>query len=585
MNKYILSIGLLLLTSSLSFNLFIDYHYVGLGAASILVVLFLIYNAVNRYARQQNTIGISSIFLLMFAYTAWCGIRLLFDYNGQGFYQLLKLEIGLVLLLFLENIKKVDGLYKRIGWGFIIYSLIECTIVVLQLFGLLPNSESRYAIGGTMGNPNALAISLMMGIWFFPPIFFRGQPVHKKITGALLLAFILGVIILLRCRAVWVALAISAILYYKGNFIRVFRRQSLLVRLLLIITIAGSSCFAGYGIYLLKKDSTIGRLLIWKISGQLATENILIGIGPGNFANTYAQKQSAYFMDELRSDSEIRVAGSIKMAYNEFLQSVLELGVIGFLILILIIASIYRLLSKHYAIPFRKELTAMFIALAVASLFNFSIVIPVVFFQFVILIGLTTNYAPAILTFRLQGKSLAVPVFIIALLGFQTFLMVNSQYIAGRFLSIAKNQNAEKATSYFENKRPIIHSHPKALYSYGNLLIKGGRENKAISILERATTLSNRPEILLSLGKLYMKQGEYAKAEPLIKKAHYTIPGLLRPRHELAHLYLKIGRKKEAYFLAKGTVRIGTKAPSPLSTKILNNMRQIIKRYNYYEEE
>lgn len=101
---------------------------------------------------------------------------------------------------------------------------------------------------------------------------------------------------------------------------------------MILILVAG----ALVGIYVLKKESADGRLLLWKITTQAITKRPWTGTGLGGFPAAYAETQAEYFSSGKASETEMLVAGCPEYGFNEFLQIVGTRSVwfIGFCIVV-----------------------------------------------------------------------------------------------------------------------------------------------------------------------------------------------------------------------------------------------------------
>jgi O-antigen ligase len=102
------------------------------------------------------------------------------------------------------------------------------------------------------------------------------------------------------------------------------------------------------GIYYLKKDSADGRLLTWKVSISLVAKHPF-GVGLGNFSGSYGHEQAAYFASGKGSEQEELLAGNPDYAFNEFLQILIESGIVSFLLFIFIVLQAFRSLIKKHA--------------------------------------------------------------------------------------------------------------------------------------------------------------------------------------------------------------------------------------------
>jgi hypothetical protein len=70
------------------------------------------------------------------------------------------------------------------------------------------------------------------------------------------------------------------------------------------------------GLFLYKLDSSLGRILIYKVSGQMLKDNGLTGIGFGKFYEQYLYYQAVYFQNGHYTTKELLLAGNTHYAMN-----------------------------------------------------------------------------------------------------------------------------------------------------------------------------------------------------------------------------------------------------------------------------
>lgn len=432
-----------------------------------------------------------------------------------------------------------------------------------------------------MGNPNALSLSLLVAVWFLPQHFFIEKAKKERIVGTILLIIILFVIIMLKCRTAWVALVVSSLFYFRKTLSTNFRRSTLLTKIIVPAGIIALMAIGGFGLYQLKPNSSIGRILIWKNSLSLAADNLILGIGPGNFAKAYQAKQALYFKEKPRSPDEIKVSGNtINMAYNGLLQAIIESGIIGFILILLILYRIIRVIFSHAPPTIKPELQALFVCLFVASLFNYTLLIPTIFFQTIMLGTVITSYDKSVWTVKhirnVHGKNLFLP--IVFLLYFQIPFFCYTQLITGRFIYLAKTEATSTTLFFAEQHKQVLSQHGKSQFYYASILMQQKQFTAAEAVLIESLDTSDNYQIWMQLGRVYLHIGKLDKAVDAFENAHYRVPALLMPRFELTKSYLKTGQEQEAYRLARSTLQLGAKTDTPISRKILKNLHHLIPK-------
>ncbi|MEI3467661.1 MAG: O-antigen ligase family protein [Bacteroides intestinalis] len=87
--------------------------------------------------------------------------------------------------------------------------------------------------------------------------------------------------------------------------------------------------------YFLKKESADARLFIWKNSGQLLYTSPLTGSGVNTFASRYMYTQAEYFANHPDSPYKLKASDN-SHAFNEYLRIIVEYGIIGLILLLLL---------------------------------------------------------------------------------------------------------------------------------------------------------------------------------------------------------------------------------------------------------
>jgi O-antigen ligase len=92
----------------------------------------------------------------------------------------------------------------------------------------------------------------------------------------------------------------------------------------------------------LKRDSSLGRLLIYKISWSMFRENYWTGVG--NFQANYLEYQADYFCNGAFTEKEMLLADNTYFALNDYWQLIVEYGLSAILILAGVLFIIFFLL-------------------------------------------------------------------------------------------------------------------------------------------------------------------------------------------------------------------------------------------------
>ena len=229
--------------------------------------------------------------------------------------------------------KALHGIPVLITWLFILAGAVEAVWGLAQVYGFTASKHSLYALTGSFYNPGPYSGFLAMTL---PVCLYEWLKRRKeKKTAAYYVA--LSVLLLLICvlpagmsRSAWMAGAVSsayiAYMHYRKGihaYIRCHRRRTKAGTILLILLAGGILA----GVYLMKKDSADGRLLMWKVSVHAIAGQPWRGYGWDGVPGAYGQAQEDYFSAGNYTETEERVAGSPEYVFR-FFWLCLKMGVL-----------------------------------------------------------------------------------------------------------------------------------------------------------------------------------------------------------------------------------------------------------------
>lgn len=221
-------------------------------------------------------------------------------------------------------------------------SCIEALICVLQYAGWCGSISPYFKVSGTCVNPNVTAMYMAMGVPAIPVLHGQSGKKLKRFilagTGMIIIA-----LFLLKCRSAFIGGAMGITIFFALKY-RVFHwfTDPINRKSVIFITIFSLGIVTSVAniVYHTKKDSADGRKFIWKVSSAMIAEKPFAGYGYGSFEREYNLYQSAYVGAGKASAAELENARHVYMAYNEFLQNLLEGGLPGLLLFLLVIISL-----------------------------------------------------------------------------------------------------------------------------------------------------------------------------------------------------------------------------------------------------
>lgn len=431
-------------------------------------------------------------------------------------------------------------------------------------------------------------------------------------------------------RASWIGFATgSAIIfsyrYHLPGRARLFLNTSG-KRLVGFAVVCVFTIISGTGLYLLKKGSSEGRILIWEVTLGKIIEKPLFGYGVGRFEAEYNNWQSEYFRThpEEMDGQKGMVAGNTKYCFNEYIEMTSELGLAGTLFFLGLIISVFSGIYKTLKSDPARDLTNNDIVTSAGKLTNdnrmtgginksdqqktginsiillasslaviltcalfsypfYSLPTTIIFFM--LLAGITSK----IYEKQLINKTTKIKITIIFRVTLLLTLCVISGFMLKKINILNRAYNTlnkvemlfmtqyydEACKGYSDVYGPLRFTN---LYfqHYGIALSLAGEYQKSIEILELARMYTSDEILYTTLGDTYKSLKRYTEAEQAYKHAYYMVPHKLYPRYLLANLYRETGQKDQAIRTAKSILNQKIKVHSTTTEEIIKEMQDLI---------
>lgn len=505
--------------------------------------------------------------------------------------------VGLVFLyLFIRVMSTYEG--RKCSWLFLIIlllgGLVQASYGELQLYDIFPSLNSRFSVTGSFVNPGPyagylavvfpLALGVYVSIEHVPgrPKFW--DPIVKYVSLITLLLIVL-VLSVAASRAAWLALIVSAsfLCYWRyrwrekiNEFLNSYfkRATGLFLGLLSIGT-------ALFGIYLLKKSSADGRLLIWKISYEMAKDNLWTGRGLDQFKQGFMVAQAEWFRENPLHPTA-PLADDVIYAFNEGLQLVVEQGLIGVVLVLSLLLVIFKL-QGSIENPDIWIFKAGLISVLVFGMFSYPSHVLAIKICWVLFIALLAGHTKRIgeLYPDRSGRLFrwATSVFVFSMgagLLWQTHRLYQSASDWKSALVYYKNGASHASLPVYKKVYSVFSQDGEFLISYGKALSVAGDHQKAITILEEAKNYLNNSILQTALGDSYRSLGRYQEAEEAYCLAVHMLPDRFYPRYLLAKLYQEMGEEKKMKAIATYLVEKEPKVSSQAVKEIKKEMRILL---------
>ena len=262
-----------------------------------------------------------------------------------------------------------------------------CIGVVQAVYGLLhyysSGSFSFDGIGATGSFDNPAGYASLLALLF--PIGLRwwqkSKGIQKIVTGFAILICVVA-IVLSYSRAGFIAILVSAvILVVDFETIASVCRHKMVLAFLLIVGIG--MCIA---LYLLKPESVLGRLYVWKIAVGMVCDRPFMGYGVDGFERFFMTAQAKFLENHPSSDYAL-LADNIKHPFNEFILTMVNHGLLGLFFAIACVVTFARLsiVSKRW---YSKLLLSMLSSFCTLSMFTYPMHYPFVWLLLIVVVSL-----------------------------------------------------------------------------------------------------------------------------------------------------------------------------------------------------
>lgn len=477
----------------------------------------------------------------------------------------------------------------------VLVGVVEAVTGVLQLYGFAVSNHALYKTTGHFFNPGPysgfLATLFPVGLWLVLHFknngkWFRPQ-VFLHYTGWVYLLCALSVLPAGMSRIAWAAALVSSlwVVWFETqlvvrlkDYISKYPKRSLVCTILLGFVMIAGSAF----VYMLKKDSADGRLLMWKVSASAIADHPVSGSGVGGFAAAFAKAQAEYFDTGLASTQEQLVAGTPEYAFNEFLQFGIELGVFGLLVFLLLIGySLYRgVQSKQTAA------TGALVALMVFALASYPFHLPEFWLLLVVLLAIVNSGDnKEIAGFRCSCNRWIMVVILVIMGVWSGYAEKENRSFYNAHVKWKMLQPSFAMKSYrevkgdYEQLLPLLSHNSNFLFETAQCCRYSDDHVRAIELLDRAAALSSDPMILYMKAVNLQAIGNYDKAEQTLRSGIAMLPERIYPYYLLAKLYADSAYNKVDKLKEVAEVVL-TKDPKVESTAIKEMREEVTSLLN-----
>lgn len=473
--------------------------------------------------------------------------------------------IGLGGIL-LNNSKKILNNLSIVFFALSLLAFVQAIWGICQYLNLLPSYNFYFKVTGTFDNPAGFVVCLS-GLLPFSLIIIQSKNRIYKIAGSIISSIICLAVILSSSRAGVLAI-IGSVFICLFPFNKWNKKWVLTLILLFIIILIPV-------LYLTKKNSTNGRLLIWNVSCDMIKKAPLLGHGPGSFHAKYMLFQSLYFQENKNDDSSI-LADNVTHPFNEYLKIWIEYGLFGLVAFLMYCITGGYVCVKSWA-PEKKPVLGSLFSVGLCACFSYPISYPVTWgilaFAIAILFYDKNNKNKISISLLFRFVCISISVIFLCILINKVVVELKWKQAAYRSLS----GETENMLSEFDLLYEYLNNNGLFLYNYGAELHYIKKYDESIKILNECVNYWNDIDVQILLADNYYHKGMYSQAELCSIEASNMCPNRFIPMYQLVKIYNKTGRKIEAYLLALEITKKDIKVPSLKVQKIIREMNLYVE--------
>jgi len=418
----------------------------------------------------------------------------------------------------------------------VVAGVVQAVVTIGQQIGWLASNHRMFDVTGTFGNPGQLGGFL--AVTFVAAVALAVENIksanHSKgIAGFSIVAALamLVAIWLADSRASYVAAAGGTLVLFWPRIVRLTKSHRKIVIPVAVVT-AAVAVVAGAMLFNHRPGSANARLLVWHASSDMIAERPIFGHGIGSFNEQYMLYQARYF--ETHPDSRFAaVADDVAYPYNEFLHLLIEQGIVGLLLFLVLLWVVFANRSQNRE---QRGLKAALAALLLFSMFSYPSYVFALLFLFAMLIGSLESKSVAVIRWP-RWTAAVTGVLLIAVAAGALREMLFYREASMQIRQLFREDNAETLHFIDGNYNRLKHN---SIFSdiYASWLA-GQIEKEESTSMDQMLALPPSCETWCDIGNVYVARKEFDQAESYYRTASYMIPTRLTPNYLLWKLYIE----------------------------------------------
>ncbi|WP_164974257.1 O-antigen ligase family protein [Filimonas effusa] len=383
-------------------------------------------------------------------------------------------------------------------------------------------------------------------------------------------------------------ISLACILLRHGHWLR--RKMAAMTKggrfavisiMVMVVSLSACSLFA------MKKASALGRMMKIAITWEHMDDFLLTGTGLGRFSWYYPQWQAEYFASHSQPPTSFFLnAGESYIIFNELLQLLKEIGLIGFALFVILMIGFFSLKSaKHFRLMRALKLTVIgILSCSLASyplhvnyllwLFSFCFFTAVIlatssFFSFI------NNRIAAVFNLKLKILSLTISVLLLSCVSVKSISLF---YSYCHWMQVRGSAgSAEIRMNTYRSLEKSLGKDGKFLTDYGYVLLNEGHTAGSAIVLDDARRYFISLQTIETLSVACFENGQVNDAIACRKWLCNFLPARFGLRYELLKLYQSKNDSVNARRIANAILEMPVKIPSSRVQYIKNTAKGILE--------
>lgn len=500
-------------------------------------------------------------------------------------------------------------MYYKLGYQIILSLLITIPVLgiiesiygQLQIIGILHSNHSQFTLTGSFKNPGPYAIYISCILMFNLSILSfnfstitsenKTQLYSKHIRILYIISSFLIIIIIpvTQSRTAWISTIIGIIIISTIKNIeflkeKIFSFKNKYKIWTLVTTTTFMTVIVGQLLYNLKPESIHGRLLVWRITIYSCVNNLFFGIGHNEFKFKFLHLQDIYLNHHKYYSTNKREI--VTYVFNDYLQVLIETGIIGLSILIVIIILCFEQIKITIKTGGSFVIASFYgmIIILISAFTSYPFELISIWFLFILFISIISFHSNNIYSISIIKNYKSAIILILLLVSIINITKHEIIYFKGlisweyakKLFSLGHYNESSKE---YRNVVTVLGKRPDILPEHGKSLLMSKNYIESENILKFTVSRAPDPIIYCNLGDAYLASNKLLLSEQSYLKAIEMSPDRMYPRYLLAKMYLNksdtINAKKVATFILNMQVKIKSSA----TEEITNEMKKIIN-YN-----